>query len=111
MNAVEFVREFGFKASHELMNAECWTMRQIAMSTCIDDKDELQRLVDSWELVQIHGLENSKKIVANAPSDEHFYSWTLGNSGVKDKTVNIGELRKAIADVESVGGGGENLWF
>ena len=61
----------------------------------------LKRLVESHELVAIHGLEKSKEIVANAPSDDHFYSWTLGDSGVRDKTVNIGELRKAIADVES----------
>lgn len=63
--------------------------------------DEIKRLIESYELVEIHGFENSKEIVANAPSDDHFYSWTLGNSGVRDKTVNIGELRKAIADVES----------
>lgn len=61
----------------------------------------LKRLVESHELVAIHGFEKSKEIVANAPSDDHFYSWTLGDSGVRDKTVNIGELRKAIADVES----------
>lgn len=63
--------------------------------------DDLKRLVESHELVAIHGFEKSKEIVANAPSDDHFYSWTLGGSGVRDKTVNIGELRKAIADVES----------
>ena len=63
--------------------------------------DELKRLVESHELVAIHGFEKSKEIVANAPSDDHFYSWTLGDSGVRDKTVNIGKLRKAIADVES----------
>ena len=61
----------------------------------------LKRIVESYELVEIHGFEKSKEIVANAPSDDHFYSWVLGNSGVRDKTVNIGELRKAIADVES----------
>lgn len=61
----------------------------------------LKRLVESHELVAIHGFEKSKEIVANAPSDDHFYSWTLGDSGVRDKTVNIGKLRKAIADVES----------
>ena len=61
----------------------------------------LKRLVESHELVAIHGFEKSKEIVANAPSDDHFYSWILGGSGVRDKTVNIGELRKAIADVES----------
>ncbi|WP_075175478.1 hypothetical protein [Acinetobacter indicus] len=63
--------------------------------------DDLKRLVESHELVAIHGFEKSKEIVVNAPSDDHFYSWTLGGSGVRDKTVNIGELRKAIADVES----------
>jgi len=62
---------------------------------------ELKRLVESHELVAVHGFEKSKEIVANAPSDNHFFSWTLGGSGVRDKTVNIGELRKAIADVES----------
>ena len=62
---------------------------------------DLKRLIESHELVAIHGFEKSKEIVANAPSDDHFYSWTLGDSGVRDKTVNIGELRKAIADVES----------
>lgn len=61
----------------------------------------LKRLVESHELVAIHGFEKSKEIVANAPSDDHFYSWTLGDSGVRDKTVNIGELRKAISNVES----------
>ncbi len=64
--------------------------------------DEMKIYVDAWELVQVHGLEQSNEIVKNAPSDEHFYSWTLGNSGVKDKTVNIGELRKAITLVEEV---------
>lgn len=63
--------------------------------------NDLKRLVESHELVAIHGFEKSKEIVANAPSDDHFYSWTLGDSGVRDKTVNIGKLRKAIADVES----------
>lgn len=62
---------------------------------------DLKRLVESHELVAVHGFEKSKEIVANAPSDNHFFSWTLGGSGVRDKTVNIGELRKAIADVES----------
>ena len=62
---------------------------------------DLKRIVESHELVAIHGFEKSKEIVANAPSDDHFYSWTLGDSGVRDKTVNIGALRKAIADVES----------
>lgn len=62
---------------------------------------ELKRLIDSHELVAIHGYARSKSVVADAPSDDHYYSWALGDSGVYDKTVNIGELRKAIADVEA----------
>jgi len=62
---------------------------------------ELKRLIESHDLVRIHGLEKSKEIVANAPSDDHFYSWVLGNSGIQDKTVQIGALRKAIVDVEA----------
>ena len=108
MNAVEFVKKYGWdraRSASKMHIADFSRCFDLPMSLLIDIRDDLKRLVDSWELAQIHGLENSKKIVANAPSDEHFYSWTLGNSGVKDKTVNIGELRKAIADVESVGGG------
>ena len=91
MNAVEFVRKFGFKASHELMNAESWTIRQIAMFTCIDDKDELQRLVDSWELIskQYDGLENAKELLRISPK----------------LTEEIRFLAQAIRDVESIGGG------
>lgn len=61
----------------------------------------VKKYIDAYELVEIHGYEQSKEIVKNAPSNDHFYSWTLGGSGVRDKTVNIGELRKAIADVEA----------
>ena len=108
MKANEFVKKFGIKEAKKVLH-------------CMDDASEfkiympgdtwdkptlidavsLRRLVESHELVAIHGFEKSKEIVANAPSDDHFYSWTLGDSGVRDKTVNIGELRKAIADVES----------
>lgn len=82
---------------------ECEFVNEIKPNhgNCVFAYDDVKRLVESHELVEIHGYEKSKEIVANAPSDEHFYSWTLGNSGVRDKTVNIGELRKAIADVES----------
>ena len=100
MNTHALVKKFGWEESKALVNAQSWTMRQIALSTTVDTK-ELTRLVESHELVEVHGYEQSKEIVANAPSDDHFYSWTLGDSGVRDKTVNIGELRQAIADVES----------
>ena len=112
MRANEFVKIFGLQAARDLWIGAfnlhrndlsivdgyvCWlyTGRPLFQLT------ELKSLIDAHDLVNTHGLEKSKEIVTSAPSDEHFYSWTLGNSGVKDKTVNIGELRKAIADVES----------
>lgn len=66
---------------------------------CIKD---LKQFVDAWELVQVHGLSKSKDIVDDSPSDDLYYSWLLGESGIKDKTVHIGTLRKAIELVESV---------
>lgn len=99
MDVVKFLQIHGFKKAK-------WAI-EILIDTrnCWENLDipQLRILVGSWEMTQIHGFDESKKIVANAPSDEHFYSWTLGNSGIRDKTVNIGQLRKAIADVESVG--------
>jgi hypothetical protein len=100
MEANEFVKKHGISAASELVNESEWSIKQLALATTTSMLD-LKRLVESHELVAIHGFEKSKEIVANAPSDDHFYSWTLGGSGVRDKTVNIGELRKAIADVES----------
>ena len=93
MKANEYFKKHGYKkckaacAQNGWLNTGFWI--------------QLKRLVESHELVAIHGFEKSKEIVANAPSDDHFYSWALGGSGVRDKTVNIGELRKAIADVGS----------
>ncbi|MEQ1419479.1 hypothetical protein [Acinetobacter indicus] len=98
MKANEFVKKFGWDRAKR----EVALIGTIAMMCGDNDfNNDLKRLVESHELVAIHGFEKSKEIVANAPSDDHFYSWTLGSSGVRDKTVNIGELRKAIADVES----------
>ena len=112
MKANEFVKKHGFNGAYKLrqglFNLFENNLCILSGSVCrLSDNEplfslgELKRLVESHELVAIHGFENSKEIVANAPSDDHFYSWTLGGSGVRDKTVNIGELRKAIADVES----------
>ena len=105
MKAKEFIQKFGWNDARVcILNCACpedrWFMRRGDLVSD-QDFDDLKRLVESYELVAIHGFEESKEIVANAPSDDHFYSWTLGGSGVRDKTVNIGELRKAIADVES----------
>jgi len=115
MKANEFVKKFGWDKASEIINETplnwcfaCIDLRNLEVTRSYPShKDfvtvgDIENLVGSWELVKIHGLEKSKEIVTNAPSDDHFYSWTLGSSGVRDKTVNIGELRKAIADVEGV---------
>ena len=94
MKANEYIKKYDVDCANEILKHNQDLMN---IGFFID----LKRLVKSHELVTIHGFEKSKEIVANAPSDDHFYSWTLGDSGVRDKTVNIGELRKAIADVES----------
>jgi len=110
--AVMFVKKFGWDAAidlwcgaFDLYNNDLQILNGMVCSFSdnhfLFDLVDLKRLIESYELVAIHGFEKSKEIVANAPSDDYFYSWTLGDSGVRDKTVNIGELRKAIADVES----------
>ena len=104
MKANEFVKKFGLELSKRDVAALASGFikrKDFVKHYGFDLLDDLKRLVESHELVAIHGFEKSKEIVANAPSDDHFYSWTLGDSGVKDKTVHVGTLRKAIADVES----------
>lgn len=99
--AIEFSQDYGVGEAKRILIAARGCDTTKLYSKYEFKVDDLKRLVESHELVAIHGFEKSKEIVANAPSDDHFYSWTLGGSGVRDKTVNIGELRKAIAGVES----------
>lgn len=114
MKANEFVKNHGWDETSKIVEETplnwcfaCVDLRDLEVKRSYPSHSEfisiidLENLIASRHLVGIHGLEKSKEIVANAPSDDHFYSWTLGNSGVRDKTVNIGKLRKAIADVES----------
>lgn len=82
-----------------------WPIEDLGRSKHTISLEKLKQVVESLKLVEIHSYEKSKEIVKNAPSDDHFYSWKLGNSGVYDKTVNIGELKQAIADYESIYGG------
>ena len=113
MNAHNFVAEHGIEAvKHAIEEANAYggdwiDTKTLEIKKHIPSSDsvfigELKQVVESLKLVEIHGYEKSKEIVKNAPSDDHFYSWKLGNSGVYDKTVNIGELKQAIADYELV---------
>lgn len=65
---------------------------------------ELKRLIESVDYVAIHGYEKSKEILKNAPDGAECYSWSLGNSGVRDKTVELVKLKKAITDHEAIYG-------
>ena len=61
MKATELVKKFGWEESKALVNAQSWTMRQIALSTTVDTK-ELTRLVESHELVMdYYGLTRAKE--------------------------------------------------
>ena len=68
------------------------------------DLRHLKRLVESVDYVLIHGYEKSKEIIKNAPLGAECYSWLLGNSGVRDKTVELTKLKQAIADYELIYG-------
>ena len=120
MNAHKFVADFGIEKAKAVLEgapdwANFWISRDQYHCSVMSfpnmtghysiDLSELKQVVESLKLVEIHSYEKSKEIVKNAPSDDHFYSWKLGNSGVYDKTVNIGELKQAIADYESIYGG------
>lgn len=101
-DAIKFIQQKGLDAAKELVNfGTGFVSVEDGLSF---HTDQLISLIQSHSYVDIHGLEQSKEIVNNAPSDDVFYSWTLGGSGVKDKTVHIGTLRKAIADVEACQG-------
>ena len=88
VKANDFVKKFGLEESKALVNAQSWTMRQIALSTTVDTK-ELTRLVESHELVEsFGGLEAANTIVGCAEV-----------GGIA--TINISRHQQAIADVES----------
>jgi len=98
-DAVKYFQKNGLKASKELVEMGfgfCSAEGGLSFHT-----EQLKQLVESHEYVKIHGLEKSKEIIESAPNDDAFYSWTLGDSGVRDKTVHVGTLKQAIADVEA----------
>lgn len=59
--------------------------------------------VDAQGLVQRYGgIERCREIVEKAPEGAECYSWRLGDSGVRDKTVYLDDLRAAIADYDRI---------
>ena len=90
MRAIDFVKKYGWEESKELVNAQSWTMRQIALSTTVDTK-ELTRLVESHELVEIEG-----------GIDEVKYTFSFASKHGVDELTEYGKrLKQAIVDVES----------
>ena len=84
MKANEFVKKFGWEESKALVNAQSWTMRQIALSTTVATV-ELKRLVGSHELVSdYYGLARAKEY-----ADSKYTAPELKAT-----------LKQAIADVE-----------
>ena len=59
--------------------------------------------VDAQGLVQRYGgIEKCREIVEKAPEGAECYSWRLGDSGVRDNTVYLDDLRAAIADHDRI---------
>ena len=86
MKANEFVKKFGIIESKELLNAQCFTMRQIALFSHVHKHiEDLKRLVESHAIVDMYGgLDEAKKLIN---SQHNLYTDM--------------KLVKAIADVES----------
>ena len=60
--------------------------------------------VDAQGLLDRYGgLTKSQEIVDCAPPGAECYSWSLGESGVRDKTVELADLRLAIEAVKNTG--------
>lgn len=92
MNAVEFVKKHGWEEAKKFLNLPSYTIDQLLMLQSGLRCNELQKLVDSWELVESWGGLEDAKLYDLSPCEKKPES-----AGYK--------LKKAIADVERVGGG------
>lgn len=118
MNAIKFIELYGLHSArvtvedaqentHYCTEAGYHSIKlDVRYEPCPDcvSIPELKRLVESVDYVLIHGHEKSKEILKNAPVGAECYSWSIGNSGVRDKTVELVKLKQAITDYESIGG-------
>lgn len=92
MNAVEFVKKHGWEEAKKFLNLPSYTIDQLLMLQSGLRCNELQKLVDSWELVESWGGLEDAKLYDLSPCEKKPES-----AGYK--------LKKAIRDVERVGGG------
>ncbi len=116
MNAINFIKHYGLntaiRITEDSKNDDFWdtetafyTDKNSESCVCIS---ELKRVVESMDYVAIHGYEKSKEILKNTPAGAECYSWSIGNSGVRDKTVELAKLKQAIADYELLFCSGES---
>ena len=92
MNAVEFVKKHGWEEAKKFLNLPSYTIDQLLMLQSGLRCNELQKLVDSWELVESWGGLEDAKLYDLSPCEKKPES-----AGYK--------LKKTITDVERVGGG------
>lgn len=122
-NAIQFIQQNGVDKAREVVegipskymscyySTLCYCTKSKKYSDRFKPRESLvnmgwlKRLVESVDYVAIHGYEKSKEILKNAPVGAECYSWSIGNSGVRDKTVELVKLKQAIADYESIYGG------
>ncbi|UOH17202.1 hypothetical protein [Acinetobacter sp. NyZ410] len=90
MNAVEFVKKHGWEEAKKFLNLPSYTIDQLLMLQSGLNCNELQKLVESWELVKSKGGIKSAKKEADC----------LFDNDIEGRAF---EIYKAIEDVESVG--------
>lgn len=126
MNAVEFVKLVGLAESKRIVRDNEIKGLYRHLNVCHVDLLELERLVDSYELVKKIGLKNSKLAIENNALDASYISvwgtyyrygahslymvedgkWKEIYTGMdSNNLIHLDALKEAIRDVESVGGG------
>ncbi|MBF7693979.1 hypothetical protein [Acinetobacter pollinis] len=127
MKVNEFIKEYGLDEARKFLEVPSYSIDQLMMLRSGLDTRELERLIESHELVEkMGGLEKSKAILNRSPSNAEsyqdgyyfrtkpeflfhngFHHWNMTtNNGqwFKDLGFNpvlIVDLKQAIADVES----------
>ena len=64
-------------------------------------KRDIKTLNDANEILEIHGIEQSRSIVRDAPEGVESYSWVLGESRIRDKGVWICDLKDALKIIDN----------
>ncbi|WP_270385638.1 hypothetical protein [Acinetobacter guillouiae] len=107
MSAVEFVKKHGWEEAKKFLNLPSYTIDQLLMLQSGLRCNELQKLVDSWELVIVWRMPESWRDAYDGDvlglEGARMYLEMFGNHELTGKELE--RFKQAIADVESVGGG------